>query len=62
MAKKEIALTLKWLEGGSNLTPMQFFQKCIFYRESERETDRQTDRERQRERQRSLFSLIFWVF
>ena len=56
MAKKEVALTLKWLEGGSNLTPMQFFQKCIFYRERERE------RETERERQRSLFSLIFWVF
>ena len=45
MAKKEVALTLKWLEGGSNLTPMQFFQKCIFYRERERERDRERETE-----------------
>ena len=47
MAKKEVALTLKWLEGGSNLTPMQFPK--MYFLQSERERERGTERETERQ-------------
>ena len=50
MAKKEVELTLKWLEGGSILTPMQFPKMNFLQREREKEREGQTERQRDSDR------------